>query len=148
MKFYAIFESFQVAMRAVEVLLEHEVLLNQVSLFADAALEGPARTERLESLSIEGFGRIWGLGELSQAAAVRAGTSPDGLIDGGLATVFGSAEVPAEAIDRYGRALRSGGAVLEVTLAPMGQADPDAIEHLLAKYGATVVTLVGENPVL
>lgn len=147
MKFYAIFEEFSMAMRAVEILLDHKVLLHQLSLITDPEMKGPARTERLDSLSIAGFGRIWGLGELSQAAAVKAGTSADGRIGGGLATVLCGAQVPVQAMEACVQALASGGAVLEV-VTTQGETDPDAIEHLLGKYGATMTAAIGESEVL
>jgi hypothetical protein len=94
----------------------------------------------LAAMFVPGIGLVLGAGALATALGATAGTIAGGAAIGAVVGYMMDQGVPAEIAARYKDSLRTGGAMLAVTV-PYGDADQAAIEDALVKYDATDINL-------
>jgi hypothetical protein len=95
----------------------------------------------IAALAVPGVGLVIGGGALATALAGLAASAGAGAIAGGVVGYLKDQGVPAHDIPRYQRAYEGGGAILSVQME--SEAERDAIEALIRKYGATSVDRYG-----
>lgn len=172
---YASFDDFRSAEKAVGALLDHGMDPKDVSLIgqrseigqelhaehgvttttgADAAVgagKGAAAglavgsLGALASLLIPGFGLVLGGGALATALGTAAGTTAAGAVAGGLAGFLQDQGVEADTAQDYAQSVERGGAVLQLQL-PSGKLSEADAEQMLHKYNARNVQWRGDEP--
>jgi hypothetical protein len=93
------------------------------------------------ALAVPGIGLVLGGGALATALAGLAASAGAGAIAGGVVGYLKDQGIPAHDIPRYQRAYEGGGAILSVQME--SEAEREAIEALIRKYGATSVDRYG-----
>lgn len=93
------------------------------------------------ALAVPGVGLVIGGGALATALAGLAASAGAGAIAGGVVGYLKDQGIPAHDIPRYQRAYEGGGAILSVQME--SEAEREAIEALIRKYGATSVDRYG-----
>jgi stress response protein YsnF len=171
---YASFDDFHSAEKAVGALLDHGMDHQDVSLIAQRsdigqelnAEHGVTTTTgadaaagagkgagvglavgslgALASLLIPGFGLVLGGGALATALATAAGTTAAGALAGGVAGFLEDQGVEADTARDYARHVEQGGAVIQVRL-PSGELSEAEGEQILHKYNARNVQWLGEQ---
>lgn len=93
------------------------------------------------ALAVPGVGLVIGGGALATALAGLAASAGAGAIAGGVVGYLKDQGIPAHDIPRYQRAYEGGGAILTVQME--NEAEREAIEAILRKYGAVSVDRYG-----
>jgi hypothetical protein len=93
------------------------------------------------ALAVPGVGLVVGGGALATALAGLAASAAGGAVAGGVVGYLKDQGVPGPDIPRYQQAYDGGGAILSVQLE--SEAERDAIEQVLRKYGASSVDRYG-----
>jgi len=96
----------------------------------------------LASLVIPGFGLVVGGGALATALAGAAGATAAGAVAGGVHGYLKDQGVPDQVAMDYDHAVKTGGAVLAVSV-PSGDMDEATCREILAKYNANNVNSYG-----
>lgn len=96
----------------------------------------------LASLIIPGFGLVAGGGALATAIAGAAGATAAGAVAGGVHGFLKDQGVPDQAALDYDHAVKTGGAVLAITV-PSGDVDEATCREILSKYNAQNVNTYG-----
>lgn len=135
MDFIATFKDPGVAIAALHKLLDSRIRLDQVTLMSGSSLQRISDREPLQPLDIDGFGHVWGLGQLALSVAALAGTSGDGRIHQDRADLLCALGLARKQAERCALILKTYGAVLAVS-ARAGASAPGTLELLLMEYGA------------
>ena len=135
MDFIATFKDPRVAINALQKLLDQRIRLDQVTLMSGSNLQQISQREPLLPLDIDGFGHVWGLGQLALSVAAVAGTSGDGRISQDRAELLCGLGLSRKQAERCALILKTYGAVLAVSTRT-GSAAPETLELLLMEYGA------------
>ena len=96
----------------------------------------------LATLVIPGFGLVVGGGALATALAGAAGATAAGAVAGGVHGYLKDQGVPDQVAMDYDHAVKTGGAVLAVSV-PSGDVDEATCREILAKYSANNVNTYG-----
>jgi hypothetical protein len=96
----------------------------------------------LASLAVPGFGLVAGGGALATAIAGAAGATAAGAVAGGVHGYLKDQGVPDHVAMDYDHAVKTGGAVLAVSV-PSGDVDEATCREILAKYSASNVNTYG-----
>ena len=135
MDFIATFKDPRVAIAALHKLLDNRIRLDQVSLMSGSSLQLISEREPLLPLDIEGFGCVWGLGQLALSVAALAGITGDGRISEERAALLTALGLSRQQAERCALILKTYGAVLAVS-SRAGAAAPEGLELKLMEYGA------------
>ncbi|MBN9416953.1 hypothetical protein ABS71_10235 [bacterium SCN 62-11] len=135
MDFIATFKDPRVAISALQKLLDQRLRLDQVTLMSGSSLQQISEREPLLPLDIEGFGCVWGLGQLALSIAAVAGISGDGRIAVDRADLLSALGLSRKQAERCALILKTYGAVLAVSTRA-GLSAPEGLELMLMEYGA------------
>ena len=129
MTVYATLSDISSAIAIYEHLLGQNARLDELSLVS----QDRDQSERADSLAIPNFGRVWGLGHLSQSSVVSAAISGDGML--GLELALQG--LPEQLAAQLRKGYQGGQALIEVSVE--GPLERMALAALLSTYGAFVL---------
>ncbi|MFN8610841.1 MAG: hypothetical protein U0931_25085 [Vulcanimicrobiota bacterium] len=130
MTLYAALSDVPTALELFDRLLDQNVGLDQVSLLS----QDHRAPSRPDSLHIPNFGRVWGLGSLSQASVLAAALADDGQV--GLESLLSnlSPNLSRQLQSRY----QGGETLMEVSI--QGELEQVFLSAMLSAYGARLLS--------